>query len=703
MHSDWPQLRQDLSLYEAPPDPSGAPQWTLHDPIRNKYYTIDWLAFEVIARLHWQDAALIAEKISRETTLMVDAAGVGLVLEFLMQHQLVTQGHERAYLELHQKAKSQESSWYAQLFHQYLFLRVPLLRPDRFLSRLVKVTGIFYSPAFWVLTALAGLLGLLGALTRWDLFRSTLVNTFSWDGFLSYLLALMGVKFFHELGHAITAKRYGCTVPTMGVAFMALWPMAYTDVTATWKLRSHRERLVVSAAGILTEIMVAAWCLLLWAYLPDGLLKGVCFFLGTTSVVASLAINASPFMRFDGYFLLCDYLGKANLHARSFAYARWWLREKLFTWNDEPPEYLGSNEARWTLVFAWATWLYRFILFWGIALMVYHFFFKLLGLFLFVLEIFYFIIRPIWSEWRVWQERWSEIGPVFSQKPAARYALILGLILFLPIDLTVQSQAVLKPEQTYGVITFQPSRLIHLPPTVNTTIAEGEVLLEFDREELLLRRYKTQVKVNTLEKQFSGAAFASQTAPLQAIYKEQLESAEKELLAVDAELQRYLIKAPFTGVVMAAQPDLAVGMTIPKNQKILTFANPDSWVVDFYVNENDLRRIRRGAWGYFVSETPGQQHFWGEIVDIDQDVTRQLSDPILASHVAGGELPAQLQEQQSMLQQALYRVRMKVDRSWMPHEIGYLRGRVVVLGWPKSIAGDVIRGTVSNLLREVGF
>mgnify|MGYP003334714572 CR=1 FL=1 len=88
---------------------------------------------------------------------------------------------------------------------------------------------------------------------------ASLVDTFSWEGFASYGLALTAVKVLHELGHAYTCKRYGCRVPAMGLAFLVMWPMAYTDTNESWRLKDNRQRLAVSAAGILTELVVAAW------------------------------------------------------------------------------------------------------------------------------------------------------------------------------------------------------------------------------------------------------------------------------------------------------------------------------------------------------------------------------------------------------------------------------------------------------------
>ena len=75
-------------------------------------------------------------------------------------------------------------------------------------------------------------------------------------------------------------------------------------------------------------------------------LRAGVFLLATTTWLATLAVNASPFMRFDGYFLLADYLGLPNLHNRAFALARWRLRKALLGLDDPVPEHFPEARRR---------------------------------------------------------------------------------------------------------------------------------------------------------------------------------------------------------------------------------------------------------------------------------------------------------------------------------------------------------------------
>ncbi|MDO9023112.1 site-2 protease family protein [Zwartia sp.] len=716
----WPQLREDLTLHRGPSDRNGAPVWTLHDPARNQYFSIDWLTFEVISRLSLGDAQAVAESINIQTTLHVDEQEVLGVLRFMEEHELV-QRHDPDGIEWLRKRRELRNKGAMQhLIHSYLFFRLPLLRPDAWLSRVTPHFSFFFSRTFLLLTLFAFVIGLWGVYRQWSTFAGTLVDTFSLQGLLSYAGALVAVKFTHELGHALTAKRMGCRVPTMGIAFLVMYPMAYTDVTESWKLDSNGKRLRIAGAGIATEVLIAAWCLLLWTILPEGGLRGAVFFLATTSLTATLLINASPFMRFDGYFLLCDVTGMPNLHARSFAMARWWLREKLFLFGDAAPEDLSVRIQRAMIAFALVTWIYRFIIFIGIAVLVYHFFFKALGIFLFVIEIWYFLARPIFNELMFWRKRLkaasesvaafgtgvqvgdSSSSPKKKRKPIFYMLWAIFLILVLPFDFTVNTQGILKPAKSFEVIAFTPAQILAQPPAVGTQLVPGQVLMRMSSPELEHRTEVLQARVASLIKHAGSVGFESTAKAQQAILREQLQAAQQELSGLLAERSRLAPVTTFAGEVIDVVPDIHLGDWVPKGQRLATYANLSSWVVDTYVEESDLSRLEVGNWARFFPESAGLPTLSLVVTQIDRDATRVLNDPALAA-TAGGQILVRQKNQTLIPERSVFRVRLIVEGDPGKISTGHLRGSVVMLGWPRSIFGEFLRGAATTLVREMGF
>jgi putative peptide zinc metalloprotease protein len=203
--------------------PDGSPSWTLHDPDRNKYFRIDWLTFEILKRWSFNDMDIIAESIATATTIHPEQEDVEHVVKFLEENQLVIpRGQDSATKLADGLAKIQglPLKW---LLHHYLFFRVPLLRPDRWLEHMLPLVQPFYTRGFLLLTLFALSVGLTQVVRHSDTFWMSLVNTFNFSGLLAYRVALFIVKFLHELGHAFTTKRLGCRIPAIGVAFLVLW------------------------------------------------------------------------------------------------------------------------------------------------------------------------------------------------------------------------------------------------------------------------------------------------------------------------------------------------------------------------------------------------------------------------------------------------------------------------------------------------
>ena len=206
-----------------------------------------------------------------------------------------------------------------------------------------------------------GLIGLYLVSRQWNTFVATALHFFTLRGLALYILCLASVKIFHELGHAYTAVRYGCRVPTIGMAMVVMVPMLYSDTSDAWKLTSRRQRAAIGAAGMVVECALAALAIFTWNFLEDGIARSLVFILATTSLMVGAAINLSPLMRFDGYYVLSDWLGIPNLQDRAFAFGRWQLRRLLFGLNRPMPEPVDATQRRFFICFAWGVWAYRFV------------------------------------------------------------------------------------------------------------------------------------------------------------------------------------------------------------------------------------------------------------------------------------------------------------------------------------------------------
>ncbi|MDZ3992155.1 HlyD family efflux transporter periplasmic adaptor subunit [Pseudomonas sp. Teo4] len=687
-----PPLREDLRLCEAADNREGEPAWMIHDTVVNRFYRIGWLEFECLLR--WgQTPRQVSEQVARHCALKPDVEQVLALRAFLEQHHLLRPGP--AQLDK-LRAKGEERTWLSWRWwlHHYLFFRIPLLRPQVGLQRLAALLGWLFHPLTGLLVLGLSLLGVVLVMQQWDTFTHAVVESFSTEGLFSFALALITAKTLHELGHALVATRLGLRVAHMGMAFLVLWPMLYTDTGESWKLKRPRQRLAIASAGIVTELSLAGLATLGWALCDPGALRNALLYLATTSWALSLALNASPFMRFDGYFILSDLLDFPNLHERASALARVALRRNLLGLDEEWPEPFPVGQRRLLVAFAFTTWLYRLVLFLGIAVAVYLFFFKLLGIVLFMVELAWFIALPVKRELSHW---WRQRAHIPGRRKQALY-LVLGLVvaaLAVPWHSQVDAVGVARAEHQLRVYTPYPARLqsLHQGGTVNA----GEVLAVLEEPDLDSRLRSSEASARSYRARLSGLLADPGGLAEDAATRQRLNVQSEEARAARSELARLTLQAPFAGVWLDLDPDLRAGQWLNRQESIGMLIDPRHWQVDAYVAQDQVHHLAVGNPVKFYPEGQATP-VGGKVLAIGSTRAAQLAHRMLSSHFGG---PVPTTNQPLVPGNALFQVLVALDEPLA--SVRETRGRLKIEGQKRSVLGELGKWVVGVGLRESGF
>ena len=241
------------------------------------------------------------------------------------------------------------------------------------LQRLKPIGAFLFHPwlfIIWLTTLVAGLV----------LFVSKAAQTMAlvpeMDDFLSgrnlWTLAILWtvVKAAHELGHGLACRRFGGECHEFGVQFIAFFPFAYCNVSDAWMFRSRWQRIVVSAAGMYVELIIATAALYLWLFSHPGFFHDLMFNLVFLCSVNTLLFNGNPLLRFDGYYILSDLWEVPNLHSQ----AKQALLDPIERWllpsQREAPRFDGNVLG--LRVFGLLAWGYRLFTMAMIAWMIYH-------------------------------------------------------------------------------------------------------------------------------------------------------------------------------------------------------------------------------------------------------------------------------------------------------------------------------------------
>ena len=697
-----PPMRDDLDIHEGPSNNDGAPTWALHDPVRNQFFRIGWSEYEIIRRWPMGNGLAIVADINKHTTLSITPEQLLAVKEFLAQNQLLLVHSEEAMERIVATRKGEQKSRLSWLLHHYLFFRVPLVKPDRFLSATLPFVQFVYSRRFFTGLFILAAFSLYLVARQWDTFTSTFTYFFSLKGMLLYGLALFFTKIIHELGHAYTCKRYGLKVPVMGVAFMVMTPFLYTDTSESWKLKDKKQRMTIGVAGMAAELIVAVIATLMWSFVDDGPLRSALFFIATVSWVMTLTINASPFMRWDGYYIFSDWLGIHNLQDRAFRMARWWMREKLFALGEPPPENLPPHTLRTMLLYAYGTWIYRFFLFLGIAVLVYHLAFKLLGIFLMAVELVWFIGRPIWNELKEWWSRREQMKWNTNVLVSSTLLLLAVGAMVIPWRTAVKLPATMKPEVFTRIYAPAPARIEEVLVEEGQKVQSGDVLLKLVAPDLQRDIKETALELETLQAKLSASAASAEWRQEQQSTREQLARATARLNGLREKLGKLWVVAPFAGEVTDVMRGLRQGLWVADDQSLMSLVQRKGAVVDAYATEDKIARlIDEQESGVFYPDSPELPAVPVVMLGKDPVNTKVLRDAGLAS-VYGGDIAVTQDMHRGLIpHESVYRVKLKPRE---PMDIGQvINGHAVLNGEAESFLHRAWVAVQGVFIRESGF
>ena len=695
-HSALPELRPELQFKPGIRELDGSKSWLIFDPLRHEYFQINTKNLKILGLWGRATAGEIVERLYEYSVTLDD---IESLLRFLWKNSLTVQPpNENNDFYLVQSA-AKRGSPLKRLLHGYLFVRIPLLRPNNFLVKTEPFTRLFFTRGWWFLIGLVAILGLFLTSRQWDQFTHTFSHFFSMQGLAYYGITLVVLKCLHELGHGYASVRYGCRVNSMGIAFIVLFPVLFTDTTDSWKLTSRRKRLIISAAGVAVELSLAAIATLLWVFLEDGPARSAAFFVATTSWVMSLLVNMNPLMRFDAYHFLADATGVQNLQERSFALGRWSLRETLFSFNDPVPEAMTVRMRRGLTVFAWCTWIYRFFLFLGIALLIHRMMFKPFGSILGAVELMFFIAIPIMNELKQWWLRRAELFSSFSGWVTASVLAAAVLAGFIPWQNTIRIPAVveaLEQSSLYAPVVAQVEQ-IHVAQ--GDAVKQGDVIVTLHSSDIDDGIETAQKRIELVNALLNRIAADDGDRGQKIVLQTQLRQWQEELAGFQEQKALLRIVAPIDGVVAELNTGLHEGRWVSEQAPLGTVISDAGARIRGYVSATELGRISTGARAVFIPDVPEQERVEGTISIVNAAHAKTLTIPELTSHYDGSIAVNKVENDLQPLK-AWYNLSVSVD-STDSMVARAVPGLLLARGEAESLALRFWRRAVHIVLREV--
>jgi len=199
---------------------------------------------------------------------------------------------------------------------------------DKYITLLYKYGGfLFFTRPVQVLLVIITILG-LAAFSQvirdpnYQFFGPNILRSIA----LFWLASLLPI-FIHELGHALTVKHFGREVPQGGVMLYFGLPAAFVETTDIW-LEPKRARLAVTWNGPYTGLIIGGLAAIFIYLYPSASINNFLFKMLAVAYFTVL-INVNPLLKYDGYYLLSDWLEIPSLRERSSAFLRRKLLDKV--------------------------------------------------------------------------------------------------------------------------------------------------------------------------------------------------------------------------------------------------------------------------------------------------------------------------------------------------------------------------------------
>ena len=453
-----------------------------------------------------------------------------------------------------------------------LAIKFPLFDPDRFLERWLPWYGKLFGPAGALLWLLVVGWGAIAAIQHWDVLSNDLSSrVLAPDNLLIIALVFPLVKAAHEFGHACAVRAWGGEVHEMGVMLLVLMPVPYVDASAANAFAQRWRRMVVGAAGMIVELFIASIALFFWLEMQPGVARAMLFNVMLIAGVSTVLFNVNPLLRFDGYYMLADWLDIPNLRQRGQQYLATVFQQRVFGLQLAPVE-APLRERLWLASYTVASFIYRLFITFAIAVFVaaeYFVFGVLLAIWAAVAAVVVPVVGLI--AYVGWSPRLRRRRPRALVATGLIVAALGVLIFLLPVPSWTTAQGVVSvPAQTLvrgGADGFVKRVLVQS----GAVVRRGDALVETDDPALRARVAMLEAQREELAARYQKER-TDNIARGQALL-EQLKATEAELARVRERQRDLVLRSPADGrFSLSTSQDLpgrfikqgeAVGYVIP--------------------------------------------------------------------------------------------------------------------------------------------
>jgi len=480
----------------------------------------------------------------------------------------------------------------------------PAFNPDRVVTWVHAKTRFIYTPWFTIASIIGVIIGAAITISHWPEIRHDTLEFYSfsnktWADVLALYSLGMFVVGVHEFAHAHACKHYGGRVPAMGFALVYLMPAFYTDTTEGFVHGTQFQRLIISFAGVWSEMVLCAIATPIWWATPPGtLVHNSAHFIMMMTGMMSLVLNWNPLIKLDGYYMLCDLVGIQDIKENSTAFTSAWVRKHFWRLPVEVPyvpqrRRLGfasyaliSGVYSYTVLYVMARFAGNFVRNFspewgfipeiGVAFVIFRSRIRLLGNFMKFLYL----------------DKKDRVLAWFTPRNTAIAGGVLVVLLGLPVwKESIAGKFELEPVNEAVVRAHVPGTVTKILVQEGEGASRGSLLATLSNLPLQSGLADAKAKLMLASAQTKEAALNYQGYGSALMEKERVTKQLEQMAAMNAALE---LNSPITGTVITPKVQDKLGTYLKAGGVLLEIADLSQMRARIYISEYDLYKIRPG-------------------------------------------------------------------------------------------------------------
>ena len=672
--------RQDLVIQESAFQ--GETCWVVKDPLAMKYFRLRKPEYMVLQELDGQSSyqdikrslvrAFPEYKIRLESVqqLVVSLHQYGLLIsDSTGQSSPLTKRHNK---ELQQKAMGLASSLIA--------LRLPGWDPETFLNWLYPKCRWMFSTWFTAIVIVTCLAALALVGLNFAAFQAKLPDFqqfFAFDNLLFMGVILIVTKSIHEMGHGLMCKHYGGECHEIGFMLLVLMPAMYCNTSDSWVLPNRWHRMAIGAAGMYVEVFLAAIATFVWWFTHPGWIHYMALNIMFLSSVSTILFNANPLLRYDGYYILSDFLEIPNMAQKSKSALLSVLRVWCLGMKPIDARRLPERNLVTFAIYSVSSFVYRWMImifiFWFVAEVFEPYGLAPLGHVVIAISLIGMVVVPMFelAKFFLYPGRMRDVKSGRFYFSVLCLAGLVGLICYFPMPHYVWGTFVVRPESQQQLMLNERGRLVEVLTPESGDVERGQTIAVLKNEELELEKVELEVRRARLEQDLTAyktlsSVEASASARI-AELSSSLAAVDQQIDLLDRQLEAMTLRAQRSGQLFAPlnrirsqamQGDLSqwsgtplsrenVGSWFDANTMFGVIGDPAQMEAVLVISQSDVQLLQPGqevvaqcrqfADAFLHSQI--QSVSQDELLEVPPELSQTNGGPIAVSPVMDGERP----------------------------------------------------------------